>query len=54
MAIVLTPNIFRPFDLTPNDLIYAGHLVGVLRIMMDDYQSVFFDGEEKLIFEQEY
>ena len=27
VATVFSPNIFRPIDLTPNDLIYAGNLV---------------------------
>jgi hypothetical protein len=41
LATVLTPNIFRPFELTPNDLIYAGHLVGVLKIMIENYEKLF-------------
>ena len=41
LATVLTPNIFRPFELTPNDLIYALNLVGVFKIMIDRYQELF-------------
>ena len=41
LATVLTPNIFRPFEMTPNDLIYACHLVGVFKIMIERYQELF-------------
>lgn len=41
IATVITPNIFRPFDFTPNDLIYAGHLVEVLKLMMQHYREIF-------------
>ena len=41
LATVLTPNIFRPFELTPNDLIYALNLVGVFKIMIERYQELF-------------
>lgn len=34
IATIITPNIFRPFELTPNDLIYAGHLVEVFKLML--------------------
>ena len=33
LATILTPNLFRPFEITPNDLIYASQLVEVLKIM---------------------
>ena len=41
LATVITPNIFRPFDLTPNDLIYAGQLVEVFKIMMQNHCYIF-------------
>lgn len=45
LATVITPNIFRPFDLTANDLIFAGHLVETFKIMMLHYEYI-FDLEE--------
>ena len=33
LSTIMTPNLFRPFEITPNDLIYAGHLVEVLKMM---------------------
>ena len=41
LATIITPNIFRPFDLTPNDLIFAGHLVETLKIMFSQYEEIF-------------
>jgi hypothetical protein len=41
MATVITPNLFRPFELTANDLIFAQHLVETLKIMMNDYREIF-------------
>ena len=46
IATVFTPNIFRPQDLTPNDLIYAGHLVDVLKIMISQNEYIFGKGQE--------
>jgi len=34
LAIVITPNLFRPFELTANDLIFAGHLVESFKLMI--------------------
>jgi hypothetical protein len=33
LAIIITPNLFRAFEVTPNDLIYASQLVEVTKIM---------------------
>ena len=41
LAIVITPNIFRPFELTANDLIFAGHLVESFKIMISQYEYIF-------------
>jgi len=41
LATVITPNLFRPFELTANDLIFAQHLVETFKIMMSDYQEIF-------------
>jgi hypothetical protein len=41
LATVVTPNLFRPFELTPNDLIFAGHLVGTFKIMIEHYKEIF-------------
>ena len=41
MATVITPNLFRPFEMTANDLIFAGHLVESFKIMMENYQEIF-------------
>ena len=46
MATVITPNIFRPFDLTANDLIFAGHLVETLKLMITNYEYIFNMDEE--------
>jgi hypothetical protein len=49
LATVITPNLFRPFELTANDLIFAQHLVETFKIMMTDYQEIFgvTDDEEE-------
>ena len=41
LATVVTPNLFRPFELTANDLIFAQHLVETLKIMITEYREVF-------------
>ena len=41
LATVITPNLFRPFELTANDLIFAQHLVETFKIMMNEYREVF-------------
>jgi hypothetical protein len=41
LATVVTPNIFRPYDLTANDLIFAGHLVDSLKMMITDCEDIF-------------
>ena len=41
LATVITPNLFRPFELTANDLIFAQHLVETFKIMMTDYKEIF-------------
>lgn len=41
LATVVTPNIFRPFELTANDLIFAQHLVETFKIMITEYREVF-------------
>lgn len=41
MATVVTPNLFRPFELTANDLIFASHLVDTFKIMMINYKEIF-------------
>jgi hypothetical protein len=41
LATVVTPNIFRPFELTANDLIFAGHLVETFKIMIMNYEYIF-------------
>ncbi len=46
LATVVTPNLFRPFELTANDLIFAQHLVETFKIMMSDYQEIFDVTEE--------
>ena len=41
LATILTPNIFRPFELTANDLIFAQHLVETFKIMINEYRDIF-------------
>lgn len=41
LATVVTPNLFRPFELTPNDLIFAGHLVKTFKLMIKKYPEIF-------------
>jgi hypothetical protein len=41
LATVITPNVFRPFELTANDLIFAGHLVETFKIMIANYRYIF-------------
>lgn len=47
MATVITPNLFRPFELTANDLIFAQHLVETFKIMMSQYSEIFNVVEEE-------
>jgi hypothetical protein len=47
MATVITPNLFRPFELTANDLIFAQHLVETFKIMMNEYKMIFSVSEEE-------
>lgn len=35
LAIVFAPNLFRPYEITPNDMIYAQILVKTLKIMIE-------------------
>jgi hypothetical protein len=37
----MTPNIFRPYEMTQNDLIYAACLVEVFKVMIENYQEIF-------------
>jgi hypothetical protein len=46
MATVITPNLFRPFELTANDLIFAQHLVETFKIMMTHYREIFSVDED--------
>lgn len=41
LATVMAPNVFRPFDITANDLIFAGHLVECLKLMIMNYEYIF-------------
>ena len=41
LATVITPNLFRPFELTANDLIFAGHLVETFKVMIVNYRDIF-------------
>lgn len=41
LATVVTPNLFRPFELTANDLIFAGGLVETFKIMINRYREIF-------------
>ena len=41
IATIITPNIFRPFEMTANDLIFAGHLVDSFKIMITNYIYIF-------------
>jgi hypothetical protein len=41
LATVITPNLFRPFELTANDLIFAGHLVETFKLMINRYREIF-------------
>lgn len=41
LATVITPNLFRPFELTANDLIFASHLVETFKIIMQNYREIF-------------
>jgi hypothetical protein len=47
MATVITPNLFRPFELTANDLIFAQHLVETFKIMMTQYREIFSVDEDE-------
>lgn len=47
LATIITPNIFRPFELTANDLIFAGHLVESFKLMMQHYEHIFDIVEEE-------
>ncbi len=46
LSTVMTPNIFRGADLTHNDLMYAGHLVEMFKIMIENCDYI-FDLNEK-------
>jgi hypothetical protein len=41
LSTVMTPNIFRPLETTHSDLIYAGHLVEMFKIMIENYYYIF-------------
>jgi len=45
IATVITPNLFRPFELTANDLIFASHLVETFKIIMQNYREIFSDAD---------
>ncbi len=47
LSTVITPNLFRPFELTANDLIFAGHLVESFKLMMTDYREIFESGQSE-------
>ena len=49
LATVVTPNLFRPFELTPNDLIFAGHLVETFKLMIEQSQMIFLKTEEEAV-----
>jgi len=40
LAIVFAPNLFKPFELTQNDLIYAVIFVKVLTIMINNSDKI--------------
>jgi len=52
LATVITPNLFRPFELTANDLIFASHLVESLKIMILNYEYIFDINAEGIIYEE--
>jgi hypothetical protein len=52
LATVITPNLFRPFELTANDLIFASHLVESLKIMILNYEYIFDINSEGIIYEE--
>ena len=52
LATVITPNLFRPFELTANDLIFASHLVESLKIMILNYEYIFDINGEGIIYEE--
>ena len=37
LATVFTPNLFRPFEVTQNDLIYSSHLSDTLKMILVNY-----------------
>lgn len=41
LCTIMTPNLFRPFEITPNDLIYASQLVEVLKMMCVHFSYIF-------------
>ena len=50
IATIMTPNIFRPFELTANDLIFAVHLVETLKLMISNYEYIFSVKEDEQLF----
>ena len=52
LATVITPNLFRPFELTANDLIFASHLVESLKIMIKNYEYIFDLQGDGIIYEE--
>ncbi len=52
LATVITPNIFRPFELTANDLIFASHLVESFKVMILNYEFIFEVQDNGVIYEE--
>jgi hypothetical protein len=51
LATVITPNLFRPFELTANDLIFASHLVESFKVMLLNYEYIFGINGDVIIYE---
>eukprot|EP00350_Pseudokeronopsis_sp_OXSARD2_P005054 CAMPEP_0170540726 /NCGR_PEP_ID=MMETSP0211-20121228/674_1 /TAXON_ID=311385 /ORGANISM="Pseudokeronopsis sp., Strain OXSARD2" /LENGTH=252 /DNA_ID=CAMNT_0010843237 /DNA_START=769 /DNA_END=1524 /DNA_ORIENTATION=- len=47
LSTVITPNIFRPEVATHNDLIYAGKLVQMFKLMIENFEYIFQKVETK-------
>lgn len=41
LSTVITPNLFRPFESTANDLIFACHLVETFKVMIVNLETIF-------------
>ena len=40
LATVFTPNLFRPFEVTQNDLIYSSHLSDTLKMILVNFSVI--------------